>query len=340
MWTLSAGPASGSAAVRELTKAKSRRFTARVDGAFDLQFSIDARQDEASTLVPLATDVWAWRDGVKMFRGRYCPAQGQLSPDVHTISIQCVDYRGLLVAMNRNVGVAGRFFAAGTDQAVIAWTLIHETQALTGGNLGITNGIGSSSATTRERTLEPFKPIGEDIAQMGRLDNGFEWEIDPDKALNRWYPTRGSVTNVVLDYGGLVSAAAWQIDPGRFANHVAVTGSEGLTPVTATSGTIGSDPRGRWELTEGSPSVINQATLTARAPALLAQTSVLDIDWQATLKPGVWNGPSHFWIGDTVKFAVNDGPWNFSDPYRIVEMQIAIGEDGQEDVTLSLVAAS
>ncbi len=338
-WILAVGTTGASGAPqRQLTRAKSRRFTPRLDGGFDFQFSIDARADEAALLTPLASDVWAWRDGTRMFRGRYCPAQGQLSPDVHTITIQCVDYRGLLTAMNRNVGAAGRTFAA-TDQGTIAWTLINESQALSGGALGITDGVGSTSGTTRDRTLDPFKPIAEDIAQMGRLDDGFEWEIDPLLALNRWYPTRGTVTGVVLDYGGVISSASWQVDPTRFGNHVAVTGSEGLTPVTATSGTVATDPRGRWERVESYPSVVEQATLTARAPALLAQTSVLDVDWTVTLTPGRWLGPTHFWIGDTVTLAVKDGPWNFADPYRVVEMQIAIGESGEEVVQVSLVAA-
>lgn len=338
MWTISAGPASGSAAIRELTRAKSRRFTWRVDGAADVQFSIDARSDEAALLLPMQTDIWAWRDTDLMFRGRYCPAQGSLSPDVHTITLQAVDYRGLLAAMNRSVGAAGRAFTA-TAQGAIAWTLINESQALSGGALGITDGIGTATGTSRDRTLEPFKPIAEDIAQIGRLDAGFEWEIDALLALNRWYPTRGSVKSVVLDYGGVVSSATWQVDPSRFANFVGVTGSEGLTAVTATSGTIATDPRGRWEAVESFPSVIEQATLTARAPALLAQTEVLDVDWTVVLTPGTWLGSAHFWVGDTITLAVNDGPWNFSAPYRILELQVAVGENGEEVVTLGLVAA-
>jgi hypothetical protein len=147
------------------------------------------------------------------------------------------------------------------------------------------------------------------------------------------------VTNVVLDYGGLISSATWQVDPSRFGNWVGVTGSEGLTAVTASSGTLGTDPRGRWEVVESFPTIINQAVLTARGPALLAQTEVLDVDWSVTLTQGVWQGPSHFWIGDTITLAVNDGMWNFADPYRIVEMQIDIGDSGEEAVTLSLVAA-
>jgi hypothetical protein len=147
------------------------------------------------------------------------------------------------------------------------------------------------------------------------------------------------VTNVVLDYGGLIASATWQIDPSRFGNWVAVTGSEGLTAVTAASGTLGTDPRGRWEVVESFPSVIEQATLTARGPALLAQTEVLDVDWSVTLTQGTWQGPDHIWIGDTITLAVNDGMWNFADPYRVVEMQIDIGESGEETVTLALVAA-
>lgn len=338
MWTLSYGPASGDAPTRQLTAARSRRFTVRVDGARDLQLSIDARSDEAAGFAPLASDLWAWRDGELLLRGRYCPAQGQLSPNVHTATMGFVDYRGLLGLMNRTAGASGRAFT-NTDQAVIAWTLINESQALTGGDLGITNGLGSTSGTTRDRTLEPFKPIAEDIAQMARLNNGFDWEISPELELNRWYPQRGTTTGVVLDYGGAVTSAFWQIDPTRFGNWVGVSGAEGLTPVTAAATGLATDPRGRWEWIESYPTITNQATLDARAPALLAQAEVLGVDWTVTLAPGRWGGPDHFWIGDTVIFAVNDGPWDFAAPHRIIEMQVDIGDHGDETVTLKMVAA-
>lgn len=338
MWTISAGAASAAAPTRHLTTARSRRFTFRLDGPRTLDFSIDARQDEANALTPLETDIWAWRDSDLLFRGRWTTAQGTLSPDVHTVQVGCTDYRGLLAVMNRTVGASGAVYSA-TDQAAIAWDLINDSQALTGGALGITNGSGSTTGVNRDRTIEPLSPIAEEIGLIGRLENGFDWEISPELELNRWHPQRGSVTNVVLDWRGVVSAAVWQPDPSKFGNWVAATGAEGLTVATASSAGLGTDPRGRYERVESHPSIINQSVLNARAPALLAAAEVLAVDWQVTLTPGTWQGAGHIWLGDTVTLAVKDGMWNFADPFRVVEIQVSVGESGDEVVQLSLVAA-
>lgn len=337
-WTLAAGSASGGVPQRQLTQARSRRFTWRIDGPTDLQFTIDATADEAADLTSIATDIWAWRDGTLMFRGRMAAEQEDISPDVDTLVVSCVDYRGLLGLMGRHVGSTGNAFGS-TDQSLMAWTLISDTQALTGGNLGITRGTGQTTGVNRERTIDPYAEVAHEIELIGNLDDGFEWEISADLEFNVYYPTRDNGHGVVVDYGGIVASARRQFDPTRFANSVAVTGSEGLTPATAVTGTIGTDPRGRFEVVESFPSIIDQSTLTNRTPQLLAQTSVLADQWTAVMTAGRWEGQSHIWIGDTVTFAVKKGRHNFADPYRVTELQIAVGESGEETVQLELVAA-
>lgn len=322
---------------RELSTAYGRRITLRVDAACDAQFSLNGDGGEIAAIARLATDLWVWRDGTLLFRGRIGGHQANLDATRHSVQFSAIDYRGML--SRRIVGALGAAYTA-TDQAAITWDLISDSQALSGGNWGITNGVGSTSGVDRDATWDPGKPIGDAIAEMGRLYNGFEWEISPTLAFNRWYPLRGTDNGVKLDYGGLVTNVQYSYDPGDFANAVLVTGDQATTPVAAATAGIGTDPRGRWELAQGFPTISVQATLNDRAPWLLSQTSQVRPDYRVKLKPGRWDGPAMLWTGDTVYPAFKRG-WlteDGSNAHRAVEIQIVAGESGEEDVQVGLLA--
>lgn len=356
VWTLGAGPGLLTTdPARQLTAARSRRFTFKYDGAPACSITMNGRHPDGELVIPRQSDVWARRantatDGTVtndlMFRGRVVPSGDDIDETRHTTAATAVGYRWILENA-RQIGVAGRYFAPGTDQGALAWTLVSESQALSAGNLGITNGLGSTSGTTRELTLRAGAKIGEEIAKLGRLDNGFAWEISPTLALNRWYPGLDNAHGVVLDYGGLVSAARLQ-GPAAYANAVIVTGKEGLTPVAAQHADILTDPRGRWELTESFPTVEQQASLTARAPALVDQLHELRAPWIVTIAQVLdeitgeptgrsrWNGPAHIWLGDTITFRLQSGRFDFAAPYRIAEIGVDVGDNGSEVVKMGL----
>lgn len=331
-----AEPAPTGLGFRQLTAATSRRVTWRLDDACDASFDIDGRHDEASEIEELATDLLVYRDGSKVLRGRIGSESDEIDASTHQASFAAIDYRGML--QYRFVGAAGATYIA-TDQAAIAWGLINTSQALSGGNWGITNGVGSSSGTNRDRTYDPGKPLSEALAELGRVDDGFEWEIDADLALNRWFPTRGSANGVVLDYGGLVTQVRRNLDPSAFANSVLAVGDQALVPATAVTAGIGTDPRGRWERSFGYSSIKEQATLDARALWLADQTNTLRPEYVVTLRDGAWEGFDHIGLGDTVTLAVKSGRLQVADAQRVVEIAVDLDDDGAETVTLGLVAA-
>jgi hypothetical protein len=335
-WALGGTPASGNGPQRQLTAARGRTITWRRDAAHSAAFTIDGRNDEIRGWTRLATDLFIRREGTFMFRGRLGPEQGSIGTE-HVVSLTAVDYRAMLDT--KYVAETGAAYVA-TDQAAIAWDLISDAQARTGGSLGITNGIGSSSGTNRERTYDPGKPIGQAIGELGRVDDGFEWEISADLALNRWYPQRGADNGVVLDHDGLITAVAYGFDPGGFSNAPMAMGAQGTTPTIAVDPGIASDPRGRWERVTASPSVTEQSTVVDRAPFLLATQGVLKVDYRVTLRPDAWTGPSHVWIGDTIALAINSGRvLEDRTPHRVEEITVSIGDDGAEVVQFGLVAA-
>ena len=227
-----------------------------------------------------------------------------------------------------------------TDQGRIAWDVITSTQQCAGGNWGITNGIGPTSGTLRDRsTYDTGKPLGDIISELGRVDGGFEWEIDAALALNRWYPTRGS-TKGTIDYGGLLTKVQRTLTPADFGNVAIASGDPNLTtPVTAVASGVASDVRGRWEVSQGYATVKEQTTVSSKATWLLAQVSTLRPDYVVTFAQGRWKGPTDIWLGDTVTLSVNSGRLSVAGQFRVIEIQLSWGENGEETVTMGLMAA-
>lgn len=348
-WTLAVGdPAPTLAPSRELTEATGRRLTARLDGSWDLQFSFTgagsdwADDHESRAISPLATDVHVWRDTDRLFRGRCAVRSGQATGEVYTVQWTAQDYRWML--NHRQIDAAGRIFTA-TDQDDLVLALIDESEALSGGDWGVDLGTNTGTPTARDLTLLPGQPVGDAIGNLGRLDNGFEWEIGPDSTgdlkLNLWHVTgRGADNGVVLDYGGLVTSFTDNLDPDDFANSVLVTGDQATTPVAAETAGIGTDPRGRWERSFGFPTIIEQPTLDDRGPFMLAQTSVLRPEYVVELTPGLWQGRSHIWLGDTVFLVIHCGDVDVAADHRVIEVAIVMGDNGEETVTLGLLSVA
>jgi hypothetical protein len=350
-WIFAVGdPAPTLAPSRELAEATGRRLTFRLDAACDAQFSWTgeaapwATDHEARSIVPLAKDLQVWRDGDRLFRGRLASRSGQCGADQYTVQWTALDYRNML--NHRQIGSAGRTFSSATAQSTIAITLIDESEALSGGAWGVDLGTNSGTDTTRTLTLDPGQPLGDAIASQGRLDAGYEWAIEPDSTgdlkLNVWHASvkRGADNGVVLDYGGLVTAFTDLTDPDQFANSVLVTGDMNLTPVTAVTAGIGTDPRGRWERSFGFPTISEQATLTARGPYVLDQSSVLRPEYVVELTAGYWQGRSHVWLGDIVLLVIRVADLDVVADHRVVEVGITISDEGDETVTLGLLSVA
>lgn len=337
-WTFAYGaPAPNQSVTRELTEAGGRTVTWRVDGAATVQFSINGRSDEAAGIVELATDLTVFRDHVKMFSGRIGPENDTLDADKHVAQFAAVDYRGMLAYHGQ---VADRRFD-GVDQATIVDTVIDDDAALTGRDWGIdTAGIGTgASGQLRDVTFPAGETLAKSIGDLGRLLNGFEWEIDADLVLNRWYPQRGSDNGVKIDYGGLAQSVSRRLAPASFGNYAVALGSDETSPSIAAAGDLATDLRGVWQQVLSASSVSSQDTLDDKAAWLLDQTGTLRPDYGVVLAPDRWEGPDHIWIGDTVELVVKSGRLNERSAHRVVELAVAISDDGDETVTLKLVQA-
>jgi hypothetical protein len=343
-WSIGYGPRADTVPSYDLSKALSRKYARHLDRPDELTHNLSADWPAIANLAELATDAWVYREGVAVSRLRLMPSSDTLDTEMSVAQFGWQDYRSLLDYRNTRVGDALTFTA--TDQAAIVWSLISLTQARTNGSLGITKSTdgwtGGGVANTgilRDRTYDPDVSLGKLLDELAAVDQGFDWWIGPDLKIHVYYPGRGSNKGVILDYGGNVSKVSRTFSPGSFANDVAQKGSQELTTAYATSATIATDPRGRWEFVKAdATSVLNQTVLQQKAAGLLTAFNRPQYGWKITLREGRWTGFAQIDVGDTVRLVIRR-PYRFTavdEMVRVVDMDIAIGDSGEEIVDLAV----
>jgi hypothetical protein len=329
-WTFAVGPWRDTGPSRALVTDTARKVTWRLDDNAEANVTIDGRGDDAAALAVLESDLWVWRDTLLLFRGRIVTAPESIDVDRHTVAVTAVDYRGML---------ARRFLQADATftqwaQGEIAWYLVNHTQTQPGGDLGITRGV-VTAGQARDRTYPLGDNIGERIAELGRVEGGFEWWIDPQRQLNI-AANRGEATTTVLDYGGTVASLRREPDVGGFANTVVVSGGQGTTREIRTGDVTGN--RGRWEGSYSYPDVTEQPTLAGKANRLLAEGQQPPIAYTLTLAPGAWPGAAPLTVGDTATLRLQSGRRDEQLRVRVSELTVAIDESGNETVTVAATA--
>jgi hypothetical protein len=320
-----------SEALGDLVGATSKKFVFRLDEPSTVEWSMSGDDPGAAVCDELSTDVEAWRNGVRLFRGRVGATSDEVGPDEHRVSFSAVDYRGLL---NRRIVWATTTFL-GADQSTIGWQLIAEAQALTGGAMGITDGA-ADTGVTRNRTYEAGKNVGEAITELSKVIDGFEWDISPEREFRVWYPERGVASDFVAVWGDTITALSRQVDPSQYANAIRFSGADGVTPTTRTAPDLDSGLYpGRFELQAGDTDITNTTTLGEKADAELAERAVIRPSYTVTLAPGVWDGPATFWLGDLCRLVVRRGRLDVDTEARVHEIAVTDDGDGGETVEVT-----
>ena len=347
-WQFILGPAAGGWKW-ELTNAKTRRATFRLHDNSQASFSIFGGDPLAGNIAELSTDLHLLRRnkaGVvqQLYRGRIGSVSDELTETGHSVSVPSLDYRAVLA--RRHLMSGSQVTWTQKDQFEIAFGLITQAQNKTGGDYGIVDG-NAPSGMLRDRTYELGDSIGQRLQELSEVENGFDWEIVPDGPSALWFkawnPERGVNRGVILAYGGLVKSLTRNVDSGDYANAVRVTGQppEGSStpppPHEGVAADITTRPEGRWDKVIGT-SIVTTATLAERRTWLLDHHQVIRPAYTVKLKRDAWGGPDHIWLGDPVRLRVNSGRLRVDTILRVHEIDVAIGDAGEEDVTLTLGA--
>lgn len=323
-----------------LPGATGRSMTWRLIDDHEAAFTIDGSLPEAAGIQEMVDDLWVYRNGTALFRGRIGPSSDAGDSTSLTTGFSAAGYRTLL--QRRYLYEGDTLAYTSTDQAAIAWGLLTSTQSKAAGDLGIAQGLGAVTGVVRDRTqYNPGQSIGEAINQLAAVGNGFDWDITPRTGtsvmrLDVFYPQRGTDRQRVLDFPGNIASYGRQVDPGSFANAVRGTGVDGLAAVRAEEPAIASDLAGRWDAQLGDTNIVLASTLALRTAQELTDRQVVYPSWSVVLQPGGWGGPDDIWLGDPVTLSVHQGRLNVVESIRVMEIALALDDSDNETVTLTL----
>jgi hypothetical protein len=131
----------------------------------------------------------------------------------------------------RHREIGDDFYKQSVEQRALAWQLIQYTQGLAYGDLGITLGSATGSPVNRtvDHCAEERDNVADAIEDLASADNGFDFEVSPNKVWNTYYPQRGSDLSgsVVLNTTTHIADMSYTYDATQVENEVAGIGKTG-----------------------------------------------------------------------------------------------------------------
>ena len=253
---------------------------------------------------------------------------------------------------------------AGVDQLTIAKEIMDNALADQGADIGITVPTPTASGVLRDRTFNSYevKPVREAVEQLSQVDNGFDFAIDAawdaatgalTKTFRLSYPRRGrsfQQTGHVFEVGRNVIDWTWPTDGTRVGNKVIAVGrGDGSSTMISTQSDVsqiqplasGGPGYPLLETTISRTDVSVQSTLDALAVARLKSSAtpvtLPEIKVRADIDPVFGS----YITGDSCRFIVPPDisprfPDGLDSFFRIVGWDVAVGDDGDEEVTLIL----
>lgn len=229
----------------ELTAASDRKITFSLLEPSKASFSMNGDSDEALYVADLNSDLWVYRGNEAIYRGRVTGTGDDIGETRYNLSVDTVDYRGLL---DQRILYADQTHRGQTPELIVDY-LIELTQGrrstdlsagIVGGNWGIFwyGGHGPITGVTHDliefKAGDTVRQCIDSLAQM--REGGFEWDIDSNKKLHLYYPRRSGVDNgATLDLGGTITAAQGRTDGTGYANAIRQSGGAPQNQYTSTS---------------------------------------------------------------------------------------------------------
>jgi hypothetical protein len=319
---------------------------------------------------------WRWDDTAGdwalMFRGIVAQSQDTISENgVHTVNLTAHDYLAML--SRRYVTAPSGVTYTQQDQDTIAADLLARAlRGTTSSGQNMTPGAQLQlavqrvnpdgtprtplSGTLRDRTYEGSKSIGDALAELAAVVGGFDLDVLPaaDSAgtdyLRIFYSPAGppyqgrNRPDLALVYGGSVGSVSRSVNSTAYANYQRVLGAGDTTagaPQTyaekwnTDANDVTRAPVGLWQATENASDVSQQPTLDQKAAGDLASSGALVPAYTLGITPDWWT-PGAPAMGDTVPLVIRKGRLDVSTTVRILGVNYAIGDDGQEDIEVTV----
>jgi hypothetical protein len=202
--------------------------------------------------------------------------------------------------------------------------------------------------------------IGTLIDELAHVIGGFDYDVAPATrtetpttpndgydALRIFWPQQGITrTDPILEYGSTVSAFTRSVNSADYSNYwrtigAAPPGAAADAPPmwserwNADANDVTRVPVGLWMSVDNASDVSIQGTLDEMAGGNLDLYGVLIPTYSVSLRPGAYR-EALVNMGDVVPLVIAAGRLDVTDAVRIVGMAFAIGDDGDEDVELTV----
>jgi hypothetical protein len=358
--------------VADIADARSRKLDQAWNKPAVLTFTVDGHSPTAALLAELTQEVIVWRwdeqtgKDQPVFRGVICQTEDVISEQSATLNVTCHDYSDVL---NRRI-LTTTMTATQIEQDTIVANLLQRAGPLAASSSGVPfspgNNVGLSlnpvdpsgasrnpSGQLRDRTYLPNQNIGAAIGDLAAVINGFDFDVRPqDPNLTTidlfrvFYPNQGVLRpDVLLMYGTTIGSLTRSVNSADFSNYIRLLGNNGSSDPNAAqlfaeawtpdagSGTTGAV--GLWMTADNAADVTIQATLNDQVQGSLALASVLQPTYSLVFRPGgyTWGNPN---MGDTCPLVIRAGRLNVNTNVRVLGITYDIGDDGQEDVSLTV----
>lgn len=252
-------------------------LTRRLSAASTCQVTVDANTEGAASIEVGAVRLRIWRNNVLRFAGPFVRTQDDADAGgASTVTADAEDAAGPMA----DAAILTRRSFTQVDQADIAQALWDQWEV---GHVRTIWPAYSPTGVLRDRTYEVGKPILEAVTELGQVDDGFWWFIDPDDtrdtSCGRFvvrYPDPGPfVPSARLEYGigTRANVQSYQVETLPPVNVAIAFGSatgEGdsrLVSVITDQASV--DAYGAWVKQDSYDTVTTQATLDQHAQGMI-----------------------------------------------------------------------
>lgn len=323
----------------ELTQATSRVLTYHIDESASLALTLQQSDQALQYIQELVTDVWVYRNGRLLFRGRVGTTTDHIDGETntYTIDVNIFDYREWLA---RQFLQPSRVWSwRGKTQAQIIQDLF---TYVINGQSGIkpvwTIDTSKMPASTVNFDTTPGTSVKDVIGTLPSVG----WRVFPNsslgvtlRAISPWYYNLNHT--FVAEFGSTLDKVDRTYDTSGFADSVIYTGDMNLAPIQSDAANISTAPQGRLGAVQSNPAIVDKAHLQSAANSAATNSQNVVPTWQCHMKPGIWVDDTTCWTGDICQFIVKKGRLNINDQYRITDITINVSDDAAlgDDITLT-----
>lgn len=323
-----------------LDSARNRQFKFYMNKPSDAQFDISLSDPKLTNDMLLLgnKELYIYRSGVLVWGGELLSDSEDIEDQTETRTVYAKGFANLLSKKIIGSSLSPVSYTS-TDPATFIPSLIASSQSGLNEDLGITVGIAQASVN---RTLDFSFDSLLDIATKlcsDTVDDGFEFDVDPLKVYSMWYPQRGMQRpDIVIEYGKNFTKYTRQGDSSDMANTVIVYGAgTGVSQAQVTVQDSGLAAQyGVREVTLAANSISDTTLLTSIGQQYLDLIGQPYNTFTVDLHRGSDPVLGTYGIGDSPRLILNKGINVIDDFFRIYEIDVALTDDDDEDVTLTL----